>query len=59
MSVKLAGDGQEAVAHAEIPIEVPCEQYLGCKQKFRCARSTTPWGLSEQGRRATTQLADY
>jgi hypothetical protein len=33
MSVKLAGDGQEAVAHAQIPIELPCEEataaYLG------------------------------
>jgi hypothetical protein len=26
MSVKLAGDGQEAVAHAQFSIEVSCEE---------------------------------
>ena len=50
-SVKLAGDGQEAVADAHIQTEVSCEEehvsiqtterYLGCKQKLRCAVNDT------------------
>jgi hypothetical protein len=43
MSVKLPGDGQEAVAHAQIPTEVPCEEATEA-----CLGSEVPDGVVQE-----------